>query len=116
MRDDTVLTSVRPISDLSLLYGQFAEYRLEMLEERVRAQLKKVRERRSSGKRFDSKAVKAFLQEQEDFIAHTNNEIVPEDQVVAGHLEEIVFPKLKDSAVYVEIEAGSPSSKRARFD
>ena len=87
-----------------------------MLEERVRAQLKMVRERRSSGKKFDSKRVKSFLQEQEDFIAHTNNEIVPEDQVVAGHLEEIVFPKLKDSAVYVNVEVGSPSSKRARID
>jgi hypothetical protein len=87
-----------------------------MLEERVRAQLKKVRERRSSGKNFDSKTVKAFLQEQEDFIAHTNNEIVPEDQVVAGHLEEVVFPKLKDSAVYLDVEVGSPSSKRARID
>lgn len=116
MRDDTVLTSVRPVSDLSLLYGQFAEYRLEMLEERVRAQLKKVRERRVSGKKFDTKTVKAFLQEQEDFIAHTNCEIVPEDQVVAGHLEEVVFPKLKNSAIYVEVEAGSPSSKRARLD
>jgi hypothetical protein len=87
-----------------------------MLEERVRAQLKTVRERRSSGKKFDSKTVKNFLQEQEDFIAHTNNEIVPEDQVVAGHLEEVVFPKLKDSAVYVDVEVGSPSSKRARID
>ncbi|TID27458.1 Aminopeptidase 2 [Venturia nashicola] len=115
MRDDTVLTSVRPVSDLSLLYGQFAEYRLEMLEERVRAQLKKVRENRFSGKKFDSKTVKAFLQEQQDFLAHTNREIVPEDQVVAGHIEEVVFPKLKDSAVCVEEEAGPPS-KRARFD
>jgi hypothetical protein len=115
LRDDTVLTTVRPISDLSQLYGQFAEYRLEMLEERVRAQLKKVRERRSAGKKFDSKTVKAFLQAQEVFIAHTNNEIVPEDQVVAGHLAEVVFPKLKDSAVYVDVDVSSPS-KRARVD
>ncbi|QDS67647.1 hypothetical protein FKW77_004659 [Venturia effusa] len=115
MRDDTVLTSVRPISDLSALYGQFAEYRLEMLEERIRAQLKKVRERRFAGKKFDTEAIKAFLQEQEDFLAHTNHEIVPENQVVAGHLEEVEFPKLKDSAVYVAVKAESPS-KRARLD
>jgi hypothetical protein len=115
VRDDTVLTTVRPISDLSQLYGQFAEYRLEMLEERIRAQLKKIRHRRSAGKKFDSKTVKAFLQEQRDFIAHTNNEIVPEDQVVAGHLAEVVFPKLKDSAVYVNANA-NPPSKRARVD
>jgi hypothetical protein len=83
-----------------------------MLEERVRAQLKKVRERRSSGKKFDTTTVKAFLQEQEDFIAHTNNEIVPEDQVEFG-VHEVVIPKLKDSAVYIDV--GS-SSKRPRLD
>ena len=33
IKDDSVLTTVRAISDLSELYGGYAEYRLEMLEE-----------------------------------------------------------------------------------
>ena len=49
-RDDTVLTTVRPISNLHDLYGQFAEYRLEIMEERVRAQLRALREAKAGGK------------------------------------------------------------------
>jgi len=80
------------------------------MEERIRAKLKEVRERRFAGKKFDSKTIKAFLQEQVDFLAHTNNEIVPEEQVPHGHLPEIEFP---DDSV-VEASAG-PSAKRPRL-
>lgn len=45
MRDETVLTGVRGISHRSELYTQYMEYRLEILEERIRAKLKDERAR-----------------------------------------------------------------------
>ena len=44
IRDDTVLNTVRPISNLSDLYGQTVEYNLENAESRIRQMLKNVRE------------------------------------------------------------------------
>lgn len=90
--DDTVLTTVRPISDLSQLYYEFGEYRLHMLEERLRAQLKTLRETHAAGKKTNTKALKKFLGEQEQFIKRTNTEIVDDDQVAVGHIEEVNIP------------------------
>ena len=87
VKDDSVLTTVRPISDLNELYYGFAEYRLEIMEERIRTQLKEVRHRRRNGKHIKTKALKNFLAEQEAFLAHTNKELVEEDKVVAGFLD-----------------------------
>jgi len=70
VQDDTVLTTVRPISNLSELYFQFSEYRLEILEERIRTQLKALRENETRGKKMNTKALKCFLREQELFLAH----------------------------------------------
>ena len=95
VRDDTVLSTVRGISDLSDLYFGFGEYRLEMLEARVTAQLKKLREDRQAGKKTDTKALKAFLAEQERFIQHTNREMVPEEEVVPGHQPEMHFENVE---------------------
>ena len=50
-------------------------------------------------KRFDSSAIKAFLQEQLDFLTSTDNEIVEESKVKAGELEIIEFPEDKPSAL-----------------
>lgn len=75
-RDDTVLTTVRPISNLSELYFQFSEYRLEILEERIRSELRLLRETKRSGKKMDTRKLKRFLKEQESFLAHMNHEMV----------------------------------------
>jgi len=75
-RDDTVLTTVRPISNLSELYFQFSEYRLEILEERIRSELRLLRETNRSGKKMDTRKLKRFLKEQESFLAHMSNEMV----------------------------------------
>ncbi|TFK56366.1 hypothetical protein OE88DRAFT_1616414, partial [Heliocybe sulcata] len=91
-RDDTVLNTVRPISDLSVLYQEFAEYRLAMMEERVRAQLKEVRERRRAGKKFDTRGVKRFLAEQTRFLEHMNSEMVQDEEVKVGWIEEVDLP------------------------
>ena len=90
--DDTALTTVRPISYLPRLYYEFGEYRLAMLEERVRAQLKSLREAYSASKRLDTKALKCFLAEQELFLKRTNEEIVEEEKVAVGHITEINIP------------------------
>lgn len=84
IRDDTVLTTVRAVSDLSELYFQYTEYRLEMLEERVRAQMKDIRERKRAGRRFDTISAKRFIAEQEKFLTVMNRELVDDDKVIKG--------------------------------
>ncbi|KAK5064175.1 hypothetical protein LTR84_000007 [Exophiala bonariae] len=85
IKDDTVLTTVRSISNLSDLYSQYAEYRLDMLEERVRAHRKQLNDRKRAGRNFDTAATKAFITEQRDFLESMLREMVDEDQVVKGH-------------------------------
>ena len=87
VKDDTVLTTVRPISNLSELYFQFSEYRLEILEERIRAQRKAIRESQDRGKKFNTKSLKAFLLEQETFLAHMNKELVNDELVTKGCID-----------------------------
>lgn len=88
VRDDTVLTTVRPVSDLSQLYFQFSEYRLEMLQERIRIQLEKMRKTMLDEKKFDTAVLKEFLREQEDFLAYMNKELVEDDQVIKGSIDD----------------------------
>ncbi|OAX84459.1 hypothetical protein ACJ72_01183 [Emergomyces africanus] len=96
--DDTVLTTVRAISDLSELYFQFSEYRLEMLEERVRMQLKEIRDRKKARRNFNTKAMKKFLDEQEKFLAHMNREMVDDELVVKGFTDDshLISEELKE--------------------
>ncbi|KUI60925.1 hypothetical protein VP1G_08110 [Cytospora mali] len=88
LRDDTVLTTVRPVSDLAELYAQFSEYRLEMLEERIRVELKEIRESRAAGRGVSTKKLKLFLAEQAKFLEHMNGEMVDDDQVIAGYVDD----------------------------
>lgn len=87
VKDDTVLTTVRPISNLSELYYQFSEYRLEILEERIREKLKTLRETQKTGRKMKTKDLKAFLHEQEVFLAHMNKEMVDDDLVTKGSID-----------------------------
>ena len=103
-RDDTVLTTVRPVSDLSELYYQFSEYRLEILEERIRNQLKTMRDTQRSGRKLNTKALKAFLLDQELFLAHMNKEMVDDELVTKGSID--------DSHLFSEYAKG----KRKRVD
>ena len=84
IKDDTVLTTVRAVSDLSELYSQYTEYRLEMLEERIRAHLKGIRDRKRAHRRFDTGSSKRFIAEQEAFLIAMNQELVDEDKVTKG--------------------------------
>jgi hypothetical protein len=88
VKDDTVLTTVRAISNLSELYYQFSEYRLEILEERIRQKLKALRETERSGRKMNTKDLKAFLHEQEMFLAHMNREMVDDALVTKGSIDD----------------------------
>lgn len=68
MKDESILTGVRGISVLSDLYNQYTQYRLEILEERIRARLKQERRRELAKRRFDTADVRNWLTEQKDFI------------------------------------------------
>jgi hypothetical protein len=68
MRDEIVLTGVRAISTLPELYLQYTQYRLEVLEERVRLQGRRVRERERSGRGLDVVETRRFVQEQKEFL------------------------------------------------
>ena len=109
MADDTVLTTIRPVSDLNELYYDFGTYRLEILEERIRAQLKAVRDMRHAGKLFPTADFKKFLKLQEAFFAHTNSEMIPAEEVTAGQIIDTGVPEEPD-------KAEEQASKRSRSE
>lgn len=88
IKDDTVLNTVRSISDLSELYGQYSEYRFEVLEERLRRQIKDLQTRKQANRRFDTAGVKQFLSEQKAFIDSMLTQMIDEDKVVKGFTED----------------------------
>jgi hypothetical protein len=92
VKDDTELRTVRPVSDLQELYPDFAEYRLAIMEQRIRRAREEMRARREAGRKFDTMGHKAFLQESAAFLTSTNHELVPEDEVRAGFIEIIDVP------------------------
>jgi hypothetical protein len=88
VRDDTVLNTVRPISNLSDLYGQTVEYQLENAESRIRGMLKRVRDSMKAGA-TDVRSIKSFLDFEVDTLTHLNTEIVEESMVQKGRLAEV---------------------------
>ena len=85
VRDDSVLSTVRGISDLGELYYQFLRYRLEIVGERVGGMLRELEEGKREGRGVEVGRVKKFLGEMEDLLARTNKEIVEEGEVRRGH-------------------------------
>ncbi|KAF3385997.1 hypothetical protein DPV78_012609 [Talaromyces pinophilus] len=79
VKDETILVGMRPISHLPELYMQYSEYRLEILEERIREQLRKLRERKRALLEFDTKGMEEFLREQRGYIDTTIGEMVELD-------------------------------------
>ncbi|KAK2762979.1 hypothetical protein CKAH01_16010 [Colletotrichum kahawae] len=76
VKDDSVLTSIRPISELSELYYQWAKYRAEVVRARLDAMLKTLEEDHDAGKQTDIRGIKQFLLRNEEYFAITNKEIV----------------------------------------
>ena len=114
VRDDTVLTTVRPVSNLEELYFQFSEYRLELLEERIRQQLKTMRDHKRALKKLDTRKLKKFLNEQEHFLSHMNKEIVDNRSVTAGMIDGSHLLHSQDAVQSVSPEAGNRPRKRPR--
>lgn len=87
-KDDTVLNTVRPVSNLSDLYGQVAEYQLENTEARLRRILKIIRDTNKVGA-TNVTAIKQYLDFEIAALTHLNNEIVEEHKVKKGALAEV---------------------------
>ncbi len=105
-----MLTTVRAVSDLSELYSQYSEYRLEMLEERIRAQLKEIRDSKKARRGFNTAATKAFIAEQKRFLESMLKEMVDEDLVTTGFTDDshLLSDDLKEQSrkkVSVQAEA-----------
>ena len=69
------LTGVRGISELGELYHQYTDYRLEILEERIRAKRKAEARRELAKRPFDITDIREFLTEQKEFIESMLEEI-----------------------------------------
>ncbi|OJJ70267.1 hypothetical protein ASPBRDRAFT_129489 [Aspergillus brasiliensis CBS 101740] len=76
VRDEILLAGTRGISNLEEMYPQYFEYRMEVLEERVRAQRKRERERGLTGRPFDVEGTRKWVQEQRDFLDSILNEMI----------------------------------------
>ncbi|KAL0263045.1 hypothetical protein SLS55_002020 [Diplodia seriata] len=79
VKDESVLTGVRGISDLSTIYSQYTEYRLQILEERVRDRQRTERRRELAKRPFDIVGMRAWLTEQKGFIDAMLEEIYAVD-------------------------------------
>lgn len=75
VRDETILTGSRIISNIDELYPQYVEYRLSNLEERFRRALQQEKRRQVERKKFDIKAMRAFLTEQLEYVQTTLDEV-----------------------------------------
>lgn len=112
VKDDTVLETVRPISDLSELYYEVAEYRLRIVEDRIRKAREDMANRRKAQKKFDTADHKRFLQESIAFLGHTDQEIIEDDKVIHGYIEEKSYPDVQVAAT----SQGERPTKRKRTE
>lgn len=88
VKDDTVLTTVRPISDLGELYHQFAEYRFDILQDRFRDVNRLIRDQKRAKRQFDTRGIKRFIREQIQFLEHMDKEMVDDDKVTKGVVDD----------------------------
>lgn len=75
VRDEVLLVGVRGISDLSELYPQYYDYRLNVLEERIRARKKAERARETARRPFNLQEERAWIREQRDYLDSMLNEM-----------------------------------------
>ncbi|OAR01689.1 hypothetical protein LLEC1_02198 [Akanthomyces lecanii] len=68
VRDESILTGSRVISNINELYPQYIEYRLGNLEERFRRALQQEKRRQVERKKFDITGMREFLSEQMEYI------------------------------------------------
>jgi hypothetical protein len=109
VKDDTELRTVRPVSDISELYYDFAEYRLGMMAARIEREREEMAARRRAGGAFNTMAHKTFLKNAIAFVGQTNGEIVEEDKVEKGFIEEM-------NLANAEIETDSVMPTQTRLE
>jgi hypothetical protein len=86
VKDDTVLHTVRGISDLKELYHQYAEYRFEILQDRFQDMGRKLRDCKRANRPFNTAATKSFIREQIEFLEAMDREIVWDELVQKGYI------------------------------
>ena len=77
VKDTSVLTTIRPLSNLSEVYFQWTKYRIEVLQERLQIMQGLMEEEYDKGKTTDIERIKSFLKEQESWLGDTHREIEP---------------------------------------
>ncbi|KAK1144207.1 hypothetical protein N8T08_005620 [Aspergillus melleus] len=75
VRDEILLVGVRGISNLAELYPQYYDYRLEVLEERMRARRKTERARELAYRPFNLEEERAWIRDQRDYLDSMLNEM-----------------------------------------
>lgn len=101
VKDDTVLQTIRSVSDLDQLYYDYSGYRLQRLHERLRHECERLLTARQAGEPFDTDEHKRFLDDINNFNERSSGEIVHPSQVRKGHVMEI---DIRD-AVHGEMDA-----------
>jgi hypothetical protein len=96
LKDDTVLRTVRGVSDLDELYNDFTEYRLMLLEEQVRHERQRIQAARKAGEHFATTAHKDFLKHVSAFSEQSSRELVDQNEVRRGYIEKVEF---RDAAI-----------------
>ncbi|KZF24973.1 hypothetical protein L228DRAFT_236122 [Xylona heveae TC161] len=82
--DDSHLKYITRIAQPSELYYQWADYRLEILEERIRRARQELSSGQEAGKEFDVALCNSFIDQQIKHLGVTKDQIVPIEQVLSG--------------------------------
>ena len=114
--DDSNLRTIRGISDISEVYYQFSKYRLEILEARIRDQLKRLNDAHAAGKKTNTNELKKFFKQQEQFLQHMNVEMIPDEEVIVGHQPKLDIPDVDTvEAVETSIKSSVRKAKKAKM-
>ena len=84
LKDDTVLTTVRPVSSLGELYHQFAAYRFDILQDRLHNAKKSMHDWKRANRQSDTVCLERFIREQIVFLQYMDKEIVEDEKVEKG--------------------------------
>ncbi|KAI1612032.1 hypothetical protein EDD36DRAFT_440049 [Exophiala viscosa] len=76
-KDETSLAGLRGITDLCLLYHQYAEYRFQVLETRFRTSRQTLLKSFHKQRGFDLQGTRSFLEEQKRYVEDLLRELVP---------------------------------------
>ena len=114
--DDSNLRTIRGISDISEVYYQFSKYRLEILEARIRDQLKRLNDAHAAGKKTHTNELKKFFKQQEQFLQHMNVEMIPDEEVIVGHQPKLDIPDVDTvEAMETSIKSSVRKAKKAKM-